>query len=64
MFNLIGLQTDTKIYLYAKDPHEAKYKLLINKREGGNQMIWMIVMKIIKKKQSIDCIWWYDRYAY
>ena len=25
-----------KIYLYAKDPYEAKYKILINKREGAN----------------------------
>ena len=33
--NLISQQPDTdKIYLYAKDPHEAKYQLLINKRES------------------------------
>ena len=25
---------NSKIYLYAKDPYEAKYKLLINKRES------------------------------
>ena len=32
--NLINNQTDIdKIYLYAKDPHEAKYQYLINKRE-------------------------------
>ena len=33
--NLIGNQPDTeKIYLYAKDPYEAKYQYLNNKREG------------------------------
>ena len=29
------LYTD-KIYLYAKDPDEAKYELLINKRDGAS----------------------------
>ena len=34
LFNLISHQPDIdKIYLYAKDPFEAKYQLLINKRE-------------------------------
>ena len=33
--NLINNQPDLdKIYLYAKDPYEAKYKFLINKRES------------------------------
>ena len=33
--NLINNQPDIdKIYLYAKDPYEAKYQFLINKREG------------------------------
>ena len=33
--NLIENQLDIdKIYLYAKDPYEAKYQYLINKREG------------------------------
>ena len=32
--NLISNQPDIdKIYLFAKDPHEAKYQYLINKRE-------------------------------
>ena len=32
--NLINNQPDIdKIYLYAKDPYEGKYQLLINKRE-------------------------------
>ena len=33
--NLINNQPDTdKIYLYAKDPYEAKYQFLFNKRES------------------------------
>ena len=35
MLNLINNEPDIdKIYLYAKDPYEAKYQLLINKREN------------------------------
>ena len=35
LFNLIGQQSDVyKIHLYAKDPYEAKYQFLINKRES------------------------------
>ena len=35
LFNLINHEPDIdKIYLYAKDPFEAKYKFLINKRES------------------------------
>ena len=35
LFNLISHRPDTdKIYLYNKDPYEAKYLLLINKRES------------------------------
>ena len=34
LFNLINQQPDIdKIYLYAKDPYEAKYQFLINKLE-------------------------------
>ena len=34
LLNLINNQADIdKIYLYAKDPYEAKYQYLINKRE-------------------------------
>ena len=33
LFNLINQQPEIdKIYLYAKDPYEAKYQFLINKR--------------------------------
>ena len=35
LFNLINEEPNTdKIYLYAKDPIETKYKFLINKRES------------------------------
>ena len=34
LYNLVSHQSDIdKIYLYAKDPYEAKYQFLINKRE-------------------------------
>ena len=34
LFNLINQQSDIdKMYLYAKDPYEAKYQFLIEKRE-------------------------------
>ena len=62
LFNLINHQTDIhKIYLYAKDPNEAKYQLLINKLEStglkhlhdskafllNTRMIFMIFIKIL-----------------
>ena len=35
LLNLINNEPDIdKIYLYAKDPYEAKYQLLINRREN------------------------------
>ena len=35
LLNLINNKPDIdKIYLYAKDPYEAKYRFLINKRES------------------------------
>ena len=35
LLNLINNEPDIdKIYLYAKDPYEAKYQLIINKRES------------------------------
>ena len=36
LLNLINNQPDIdKVYLYAKDPYEAKYQFLINKRESA-----------------------------
>ena len=38
LFNLISHEQDiNKIYFYAKDPYEAKYQLLISKRENTAQ---------------------------
>ena len=35
LFNLINQEPDIdKIYLYAKDPYQAKYQFLVNKRES------------------------------
>ena len=37
LHNLINNEPDIdKIYLYAKDPYEANYQLLINKRESAD----------------------------
>ena len=41
LFNLISQQPDIgKTYLYAKDPYEAKYQFLINKRESTELKIF------------------------
>ena len=54
LLNLINNEPDiVKIYLYNKDPYEAKYQLLINKTEStkflsNTRMIWMIFTKILK----------------
>ena len=35
LFNLINQESDIdKMYLYAKDPYEAKYQFLVNKQES------------------------------
>ena len=41
-----------KIYLYAKDPKEAKYQLLLNKRESTELKILMI-QKLSSNAQKI-----------
>ena len=69
LFNLKNQQPDNdKIYLYAKDPCEAKYQLLIKKREStdflmnilmilklllNTQMIWMMFIKTLKNTTQI-----------
>ena len=76
IFNLINHEPDIdKIYLYGKDQYEAKYQLLINKREStqassilmiqklllNTQMIWMIFIKILMiQTKNIDCVPWYN----
>ena len=63
ILNLINNQPDIyRIYLYAKDPYEAKYQYLINKREKvglnhcddskafiNTQMTCKMFIKILKK---------------
>ena len=67
LFNLICHQPYLdKIYLYAKDPYEAKYQLLINNKEStelsiqiilklllNTQMIWITFIKILKNTIQI-----------
>ena len=60
LFNLIKQQTNIhKIYLYAKDPYEAKYQILNNKREStmvlklllNTQMIWIFIKTLMNTNQ-------------
>ena len=57
LFNLIRQQPDIdKNYLYAKDPYEAKYQFLINKREST----WIKDLNYFKSFCWIlKWYWWY-----
>ena len=67
-FNLMRPQPDIdKIYYYAKGPNEAKYQLLINKREGlglkdfnDSKAFIDYSNDISDIYENIDCIWWHD----
>ena len=53
LLNLIKNQPDIdKIYLYAKDPHEAKYQFLINKRESIG-LNTLMILKLLLTVQMI-----------
>ena len=53
LLNLINNQPDIdKIYLYGKDPYEANYQFLINKRESIGLKILMI-QKLLSNIQMI-----------
>ena len=53
LLNLINNQPDIdKIYLYAKDPYDAKYQFLINKRESTG----INTLPILKLSSSIQMI--------
>ena len=65
LLNLLNNYPDIdKIYLYTKDPYEAKYRFLINKRESTRlmilkfllsiQMIWKMFRKILKNATQIN----------
>ena len=48
LLNLINNQPDIdKIYLYAKDPYEAKYQFLINERESMGLNVLMILEHLL-----------------
>ena len=67
LFNLINQQPHTdKIYLYAKDPYEAKYQFSINTKEStglkhfndskgcnGYSKKWIIFKKTLKNATQI-----------
>ena len=58
LFNLIGQQPKcNKIYLYAKDPCEAKYQLLTNKREGKSLRLLNDCKAFIKYSNGMDDIY-------
>ena len=49
LFDLINNQPDIdKIYLYAKDPYETKYQVLINKRESTGLKNTFMILKLCK----------------
>ena len=70
LFNLVNQQPDIdQIYLYAKDPYEAKYQFLIKKTEGtgvkyfndskdflNTQIIWTIFINTLKNTTQIKNI--------
>ena len=59
-FNLISCQPDIdKTYLYAKDPYEAKYQLLINKQESTGSSHLNDSKTFIKFSNDLDDIYKY-----
>ena len=58
LFNLISREIDIdKIYLYAKGPYEAKYQLLIIKRENSNLNRFNYSKAFIEYSNDIDDIY-------
>ena len=56
LFNLCHLLNIDKIYLYAKDPYEVKYQLLIIKRENTDLKYLIYSKTFIKYSNYIDDI--------
>ena len=56
-FNLMSWQPDiNKTYLYTKDPYEATYQFLINKRKSTSLKSILIILKLLfnpNKKRKI-----------
>ena len=58
LFNLINQQTDIdKIYLYAKDPYEAKYQFLIHKKESTGLKYFNDLKAFIEYSNDTDDIY-------
>ena len=58
LFNLINQEPDTdKIYLYTKDPYEAKYQLLINKWESTSLKHFNDSKAFLKNSSNMDDIY-------
>ena len=58
VLNLINHQPDVdKIYLYAKDLHEAKYQLLIKKYEGAGIKYFNYSDSFIEYSNNMDDIY-------
>ena len=58
LLNLINDEPDIyKIYLYAKDPSEAKYQLLINKRESSGLKYLNYPKAFIEYSDDMDDIY-------
>ena len=54
LFKLINQQSDIdKIYLYAKDPYEAKYQFLVK----NVKMLEQSILKILKLLLNTQMIW-------
>ena len=54
LLNLVNL---LKIFLYVKDPYEAKHQFLINKREGTGLKYWNDSKDFIEHSSNIDDIY-------
>ena len=58
LFNLINQEPDIdKIYLYTKDPYEAKYQLLINKRESTSLKHFNDSKAFLENSNNMDDIY-------
>ena len=58
LFNLINEEPNIdKVYLYAKDPYEAKYNFLINKRESTGLKHFNDLKAFIEYSHNMDDIY-------
>ena len=58
LFNVISQQLDIyKIYLFVKDPYEAKYQFLTNKRESIGSRYFNVSEDFIEYSNDMDDIY-------